>query len=189
MNIVIMGPQGSGKSTQAKHLAEKLGLLYASTGEIIRESCKNGDSEIIAACEASKKGELFPDKLITQMLKAWISQQGKIKGIVLEGYPRTIEQIPELDKIGLPGSRQIDQVIYINTSEQECLERLIERAEIEQREDETPEAIKTRLNLYFTRTTPVLDFLRQKGILTEVNGNCSIEEIQQEIIEKLTISK
>ncbi|MBU1111003.1 nucleoside monophosphate kinase [Patescibacteria group bacterium] len=183
MTIVVMGPQGSGKSTQAKFLAEEMGLLYVSTGNICREASEKDTAEGRKIAWQLKEGLLPPSDLMTKILINWLDEHGNVKGIVTDGYPRSLENVEDIEEKILPAYGPLEKVIYIDTSKEECLKRLTKRAEIEHRIDETPEAISMRLKLYFERTVPVLDYYREKGLLVKINGNKGIEEIQEDILK------
>lgn len=186
MNIIFIGPPGSGKSTQAKKIAEALNLLHISTGDVIRKLHEQEDPAVEESYQYLLRGEWVPDDLIIGLLKNWINRFPDTEGIVLDGFPRTVPQAKILDQQRfLPGTGTADKVVYVNTSQAECLARLIKRAEIEHRADETQEAIEQRLEEFRTKTEPVLDYYRQKGIVLEVDGDGTIEEIYQEIISQL----
>lgn len=164
MNIVIMGPQGSGKSTQAELLAKKLNLPHIETGNVYRELAKE-NSEIRSVLE---KGGLVDDKTTFEVVDRHLA---KIKGgFVLDGFPRTLTQAQrEL----IP----IDKVVYINLSDEEAIERLLKRG----RADDKIETIKERLRLFHERTEPILDYYRSQGKLLEVDGSRTVEEVASQI--------
>lgn len=185
MNIIVMGPAGSGKSTQAKRLANDLGLLYVSTGEILRELIELGDSLGQKAKEYVLKGELVPDDLINEILASWLDSQEPENGCVLDGYPRSVDQAKILEEKIL-GGQKIDIVFYIDIPTKEILSRLAKRAKTEHRSDETPKAIAERLNEYQKYTTPVLDFYQKKGILIKIDGTESVDAVYQKIFSCLS---
>lgn len=162
MRILLIGPQGSGKSTQAGLLAEYLNLPKISTGDIFRNMPEV--KEILAA------GKLVDDEVTAKIVKNRLQELDCQKGYILDGYPRNIRQAEIFDP-------EFDKVIYLRVSDEEVMRRLMQRG----REDDTPEGIKTRLNLYYEQTRPLLTYYKNKGVLIEINGKGSIKEIQDEI--------
>lgn len=185
MNIIVMGPQGSGKSTQAKKLAKDLGLTYLSTGEILRELAESGDPLGEEAKKYWQEGKLVPNNLMGEILGSWLDSQEQKNGYVLDGYPRRIDQAKFLEEKILAG-RKIDIVYYIDIPRKEILRRLTLRVKTEHRLDETPKAIAKRLDEYQKNTVPVLDFYQKKGILIKINGVNSIDEVYQKIFSCLS---
>lgn len=163
MKILFVGPQGCGKSTQGKLLAQFLGLPYISTGDIFREM--GGEIKQILG-----QGKLVDDQTTVKIVEAKLDGEEYRNGFILDGYPRDLEQIKLFD----PG---FDKVIYLDLSDKEATKRLLVRA----REDDTAELIAERLSNYHRQTDPILDYYRQKEILKQIDGLGSIEEIQQRI--------
>ena len=170
MKIIFLGIQGSGKSTQAKIAAEKLNLPYIETSQLLREkrAQENENAERIA--EALDKGNLVPNEITIRILKERLEKPDCQKGYILDGYPRNEEQFQNLDS-------DIDKVFYVAVSDEETIRRLSKRA----RHDDTGQALKRRMELYHKETEPMLDKFREKGILKEVDGERSIEEIAEDI--------
>lgn len=172
--ILLIGPQGSGKSTQAKLLAEDLKMTVISTGEIFRKLSKEtvGFGQIIRTI--LEKGRLVDDQTTYKIVKDRLSQSDCKNGFVMDGYPRNMEQLRLFDP-------QFDRVIYLEVPEQEVIRRLMDRG----RSDDTPELIKTRLDLYYRQTQPLLDYYKERGILVEIDGRGDIQTIQDEIKKSL----
>ncbi len=168
MKILMIGPQGSGKSTQAELLANYLGVPKISTGDIFRKLSEEDSQEAKRVKDILSQGKLVDDETTTEIVKARL--QDIQNGFILDGYPRNIHQVEIFDP-------QFDKVIYLKTPKEELLKRLMSRG----RTDDTPEAINTRLDLYFIQTQPLLDFYKSQGILIEVNGIGGINQIQDEI--------
>ncbi len=185
MIMLMFGPQGSGKSTQAKLLATARGWLYVSTGTILREMYKAKIPGGLTAASFWMSGNLVPDDMMTEILQRWLKSKRPYQGLVLDGYPRTIEQAVSLnEELGLNDG--VDLVIELRVSDEELYRRLINRANTEKRADETPEAIKRRLELYKDRTNPLLYYYQSKGIpVVKIDGERSVADIQQDILKKV----
>ncbi|MBI3109738.1 nucleoside monophosphate kinase [Candidatus Daviesbacteria bacterium] len=161
--ILFLGAQGSGKSTQGKLLAQFLGLPYISTGDIFR--AMTGEIKQIL-----DQGKLVDDQTTSKIVEEKLREEEYRNGFILDGYPRTMEQIKLFD----PG---FDKVIYLDLSDEEATRRLLARA----REDDTAELIAERLRNYHQQTDPVLDYYQQKGMLKQIDGLSSIDRVQQRI--------
>lgn len=166
MKILLIGPQGSGKSTQAKLLADYLKIPFISTGEIFRR--------MALVKKILSEGKLVDDQTTCKIVKDRLKQPDCKRGFVLDGYPRTLEQ----GKIFDPG---FDKVFYLDVPEEVVIERLTKRG----RSDDTPESIKMRLDLYYKQTEPLLEFYRNLGILSEIDGLGTTLQVQQRIREEL----
>jgi len=212
MNLIVLGPQGSGKGTQAKLLVSKLGLVYLEIGEVLRElaSKKTPLGEKIASFQS--QGKLVSDEIITEVLKSFLTEENFKKGVLFDGFPRTLPQAGLLEDELKNHQVKIDKVIFLNISFQESLRRLKARricptcganynlvtmspkngelcdqcgSQLITRSDETDEVIKKRLEVYQKETLPLIEIYRQKGILVEVNGEQPVASIHQEILKNL----
>lgn len=163
--ILITGPQGSGKSTQAKILAKKLGIGLINAGALVRSFAEEDTPESREVREDMEKGILVDDRVTGRLVRQKVAEFDK-EGFVVDGYPRSLEQLSIFDP-------QFKEVFYLNISDEEAIKRLIPRG----REDDTPEAITERLKVYHELTEPVLDHYRNLGILNEIDGRESIPEI------------
>lgn len=177
MKVVLIGIQGAGKSTQGNLLSEKLKVPYLSTGHIFRELAKEKTKIGRYIKEVMNAGFLIPDKKTVAIVNEYLKRPEYKNGYIIDGFPRTTVQA-EFFKDGA------DKVIYLKVSDEEALKRISFRNG-EGREDETPPAIKKRIELFHTLTKPVLDFYRKKGILIEIDGERSIDEIHKDIMAKL----
>ena len=183
MNLIILGPQGSGKGTQAKLLAEKYSLIHISTGALIRQEIQSGTDFGKALEEKIKNGELVSDpELFSVLEKAPITPT---KGFILDGTPRNLAQATELENVFKKVGVGLDWVILLTLSHEESISRLTKRAAIEHRQDDNPEAIQKRLDLYNQETIPVLEYYRSLGKLIEVDGTPDIQTVFQDICRKL----
>ncbi|MCL5970649.1 MAG: nucleoside monophosphate kinase [Patescibacteria group bacterium] len=179
MKIILIGIQGSGKSTQGNLLSEKLKIPYLSTGHIFRDLAKEKTPLGRYIKEVMNAGYLIPDRKTLKIVSEYLSRSEYEKGYILDGFPRTLAQAKAF-------KNGIDKVIYLRVSDKEALWRLSYRNG-EAREDETLAAIRKRIELFHKFTEPVLDFYHKKGRLIEVDGEKTIEDIKKEILHKLKI--
>lgn len=173
--ILFLGPQGSGKSTQAKLLSEKLGIPYLSSGYILRNIAKEKTGIGRYIEKTINAGNLVPDDKMMVIMEDYIKRLEYREGYILDGYPRTLEQV----KVFGP---KFDAVFYLYLPEEVVIERLARRG----REDDTPELIKTRLGLYYKQTQPLLDYYKRLGILIEIKAESSIKSIHDDIRSRLS---
>lgn len=164
MKILLIGPQGSGKSTQGKKLSESLGIPYISTGDIFRKIAQTDP----AVKQMIESGRLVDDETTIKLVRERLTESDCQNGFILDGYPRNVEQAQALNL-------NFDKVIYINVSERIVVERLLNRGRV----DDTEQGIKKRLNLYKAQTQLLLDLY--ENILVEIDGTGSIEKVQDEI--------
>ena len=178
MKLILVGIQGSGKSTQGNLLSEKLNIPYLSSGHIFRQMAQEKTPLGRYMKETLNAGFLIPDEKTIPIIEEYLSKPEYKNGYILDGFPRTPKQAEQF-------SNGVDKVIYLKVSDKEALWRLSGRVEEGIREDNTLQAIRKRIQLFHDFTEPVIDFYRKKGTLIEVDGEREIEEINQEIIEKL----
>ena len=180
MKIILVGIQGSGKSTQGNLLSEKLNLPYLSTGHIFRELAKERTPLGRYIKETMTAGYLIPDEKTNEIVSDYLSRPEYEQGFILDGYPRTITQAKAF-------KNGIDKVIYLEVSDKEALWRLSYRSNDngEKREDDTLSAIRKRIELFHKFTEPVLEFYREKGKLISINGEDPIDGIHKAIMDKL----
>ena len=175
MNIIILGPQGSGKGTQAKLLVEKFGFDYFESGEYLRRISET-NSELKKMLD---EGVMVPDTELTSYLTAYLDQESLYDNLLLDGFPRNLEQYNFL-KVWLEDKHvKIDLVLVLTINKEETVKRLLLR----KREDDTEEAIETRLELYKTRTEPLIEELSKSTNVVKVNGERPVQEIQDELIK------
>ncbi len=175
MNIVIMGPPGSGKSTQANLLAEDLGIPHISTGVIFRQIEKQDSDLAQKVSSYLEEGQFVPDNIVQEVLEEELCKDVYSGGFVLEGYPRNLWQAEN-------APFQVDRVFYLEVSDEESLERLLKRG----RADDTTEIISKRLDDYHQLTEPVLDFYEKSELLERVDGERPIEEIFQDLLARVS---
>lgn len=176
MKILLIGIQGAGKSTQGNLLAEKLSIPYLSTGHIFREMAKEKTSSGRYIKETINAGVLISDEKTIEIVNEYLGRSVYSKGYILDGFPRTLIQAESFKE-------NIDKVIYLKVSDAEALIRIAGRKS--EREDETEEAIKKRIEMFHEFTEPVIEYYRKKRLLLEVNGEKEIEGVQKDISDGL----
>ena len=182
---IIFGPPGSGKGTQASLIGSEFDLDQLSTGEILRAEAARGSALGREAAELMRAGQLVPDRLMVSMIDARLRDAGA-RGVLLDGFPRTIEQAEALDEILARQGRQVNFVVALEAAEEELLDRLLHRAAIEHRADDTREAITERMQEYRDRTAPVLDYYRRRGVrVAEVDATGRVEDVFSRVRESL----
>jgi adenylate kinase len=208
--VVLMGGPGAGKGTQAKRLEKALGLPHISTGELFRENLRNNTELGKLARVYTDKGELVPDDVTIAIVKERLSREDCANGALLDGFPRTIAQAESLEEILAEMGEQVSVVPYIHVPSEVLLKRLAGRwtcktcghvyhvlfdppqkegvcdlddGELYQREDDTEETQKRRIEVYLEQTSPLLAYYRDKGLLVEVNGEQSIDQVQKDLIQ------
>jgi adenylate kinase len=177
MKLILIGIQGAGKSTQGNLLKEELNIPYLSTGHIFREMSKEKTSLGRYIKEIMNAGFLIPDDKTVEIVSEYLKKAEYKKGYILDGFPRTLDQVKMFEN-------GVDKVIYLKVSDREALWRLSYR-DGDDRQDETLAAIRKRIELFNTLTKPALDYYQKKGILVEIDGEKSIEDIRKEILEKI----
>lgn len=182
MNIVILGPQGSGKSTQAKLLADHLGIAHISTGKLLRAISRDSKNPLHSIVKKEMDlGGLVSNAVVNKVLNQAVEKALSHGGFIVDGTPRKLDQLIDLDELLHLHNQKINIAIFVDVSIEESKKRLLKRAEIEHRSDDTPQAIDKRLEIYHNETTPVLNEYEKRGILVKVNGNRPIEPIQKDI--------
>ncbi|OGG15236.1 hypothetical protein A2875_02100 [Candidatus Gottesmanbacteria bacterium RIFCSPHIGHO2_01_FULL_46_14] len=179
MKIILMGIQGSGKSTQGSLLSEKLGIPYLSSGHIFRDIAKEVTPWGRYVKETLNAGYLISDEKTVPIIEEYLSKPEYTKGYILDGFPRTVPQAEEF-------RNNVDKVFYLKVSDKEALWRLSDRLDEGVREDNTLQAIRKRIKLFHDLTEPVLDYYRKLNRLIEVDGEKSIEEVFSEIVSHVS---
>src|SRR5659263_188989 len=213
MNIILLGPPGAGKGTQAKKIQEHYKLPHISTGDILRENINNNTSLGLKAKSYMSRGELVPDELLITIIKDRLSKKDCENGFMLDGYPRTIPQADALQMILTESGEMIDAVLNISVDDEELIKRLsgrrmckcgasyhvifnppaqedvcnICKGKLYQREDDKPETIRNRLNVYMKQTQPLINYYNNKKLLRTIDGSKDIPKIFEEIKEVLDV--
>ena len=209
MNIILLGAPGAGKGTQATRITDAFNLPHISTGDIFRENIKNQTPIGLLAKSYIDKGQLVPDEVTCKIVEERIARADCEKGYMLDGFPRTIAQAEALAKVA-----QIDAVINIDVDESLLMARLCGRrvckdcgesyhisrlnaetkctrcgGELYQRKDDNPETVESRLQVYNAQTSPLIAYYQEKGVLINVNGNLTPDEVNDEVMAKLNALK
>lgn len=208
MNLLIFGPPGSGKGTQADFLTQDYGVPQISTGDILREDVRRGTPLGLKANEYMTRGELVPDEVMVEMIRERISRPDCAGGFLLDGFPRTVPQAEALDQMLESLGRRIDKLLYLHVEAEELVQRLTGRwvcpvcarsyhkvnnppvddmkcnihgVELVHRDDDTEATARKRAEVFYARTYPILAFYRDRGISVEIDGLGSISEVRQRV--------
>jgi len=187
MRIVLLGPPGSGKGTQAALLVEQLEVPHISTGAILRDAAKKGTELGLQAKALTDKGELVPDKVMSELLEERLGSEDVANGFILDGYPRNLAQAGSLEALLERLDKPIDQAILIDIDDEQIIKRIAKRALEEGRADDTEETVRNRLRVYAEQTAPVADFYTERGLLTKVLGEGSRNEIFQRLLSIINL--
>jgi len=184
--MLLLGPPGAGKGTQALRLVAKLGIPQISTGDMLREAVAAGTDVGRQAQEYMDRGELVPDEVVIGVARDRLSQDDAESGFVLDGFPRTAAQAAALDALLDGIGTNLERCVALVVDEESLVARLLGRAQIEGRSDDSEETIRTRMSVYRAQTAPLIEYYRKRGILAEVDGLGSVEEVAKRIEEALT---
>ena len=183
MRLLIMGPPGVGKGTQAKILSKKLNVIHLSTGEILRsEILKNTKVGKIAKSYIDQ-GNLVPDDFILDIISKQITANVQNKGYLFDGFPRTIPQAIGFDAFLTKNSHSLSAAINLKADEDELIKRILERGKVSGRSDEAVEIVKKRQKIYWEQTAPLIEYYQNKNILKDIDGVGNIEQITNRILE------
>jgi adenylate kinase len=185
MRLLFMGPPGAGKGTQAQVVADRFGIPAISTGDIFRANVANGTELGVEAKRFMDAGEYVPDSVTNLMVRARIDEEDAVKGFLLDGYPRTLAQVDELDGMIKFTGHRLDAVVVLTVDEEELIARLTARSESEARTDDTEDVIRRRQELYLEQTQPLIEVYRERGLLCEVDGSGDVEDVTQRVLDAL----
>ncbi|RKX20669.1 MAG: adenylate kinase [Candidatus Zixiibacteriota bacterium] len=210
MNLIFLGPPGSGKGTQAKIICKELGILHLSTGDLLREGVKDGTDLGMQAKKYMEAGELVPDKLIVDLIEEKLASGALNDGYILDGFPRTVPQAEALRDMLAKNNSKIDKAILLDVSNEEVIKRLSGRffcpicnagynypaqmpkqegvcdhdgAELQRRPDDEEDVVKNRLDVYIMQTAPIIDFYRQASLLVEVRAEGALSKITEALLK------
>jgi len=175
--LVIFGPPGAGKGTQAVRIAEKYKLAHISTGDLFRYEIKNQTELGLKVKKIVDSGELVPDELLIDLLKAGMAKFKDVKGVIFDGFPRTIRQAEDLDRLLAETNEAVSLTLALDVDEDELVKRILHRAQKDGRVDDTEEVIQNRLKVYHAQTSPLIDFYKEQQKFESVRGMGTIEEI------------
>jgi adenylate kinase len=179
--IVFFGPPGSGKGTQASRLAASLGIPQVSTGDLLRSHVAKGTALGAIAKPIMESGALVPDELVTKMLAERLGEPDASEGAIFDGYPRTVAQAKSLDALLRDAGGKVDVVLFIDVPDAALVDRLLKRAVLEGRADDTKETIAERLRVYREKTAPLADLYRDAGLLVTIDGDRSVETVAADV--------
>jgi adenylate kinase len=183
--LLLIGPPGAGKGTQAARLAEAYGIPAISTGDIFRENVKN-ETELGREAKAfMDRGEYVPDSLTNALVRDRLSHEDAKNGFLLDGYPRTADQVVELDGILADQGNALDAVVLITADTDEVVRRLLNRALEQGRADDTEEVIRRRMEVYAEQTAPLIEVYSSRNLVREVDGLGAVEEVTERILSAL----
>lgn len=187
MRIVLMGPPGAGKGTQAAIIAEKLQIPHISTGDIFRSNVGAGTQLGVEAKKYMDAGEYVPDSVTNAMVRDRLAHADAINGFLLDGYPRTVDQIRELDAILKSLGQVLDVVVEITADTDEVVQRLLKRSTQQGRSDDTEDVIRHRLDVYAEQTAPLTKVYGDRGLVKQVDGLGEIADVTTRIMQQLGI--
>jgi adenylate kinase len=187
MRLVLMGPPGAGKGTQAKFVADHFKIPAISTGDIFRANVSQGTPLGVEAERYMDSGEYVPDEITNLMVRDRIDQPDAEPGFLLDGYPRTLDQVKELDEMIAFTGHRLDAAVALTVDGDEIVQRLLQRAESEGRADDTEDVIRRRQEVYAEQTAPLIDVYRKRGILVEVDGLGEVHDVTARIFDALDV--
>ncbi len=185
MRMVLMGPPGAGKGTQAVKIAAHLQVPHISTGEIFRANLAAGTPLGLEAQRYMEAGEYVPDEVTNSMVAARLAEPDAAQGFILDGYPRTLAQVGELDTILAGLGSGLDKVVEITANTNEVVARLLNRAQEQGRADDTEEVIRRRMDVYAEQTEPLVRVYSERGLLVQVDGMGAMDEVTERLLSAL----
>lgn len=181
MRLIILGPPGAGKGTQAIRVAQSRGIPAISTGDIFRDNIKNKTALGLQVKEVLASGAYVPDEVTNAIVRDRLAQPDASGGFLLDGYPRTAAQVAELDDMLTAASTSLDAVLELTVDVDEVVQRLLKRAEIDGRADDTEDVIRHRLNVYVQETAPLAAIYQERGLLRHVDGMGEMDAVTERL--------
>ncbi len=188
MRLILLGPPGAGKGTQAQRLVERHGVVPLSTGDMLRAAVAAGTPVGLRAKDIMARGELVPDEIVVAIVADRIDEPDARNGFILDGFPRTVAQAEALERMLAEKGMKLDAVVELRVDDRILLDRIRTRVAASGgavRADDTPEALERRLQVYHAQTAPLIAFYRDKGLLRTVDGMASIDEVSRQIEQAL----
>ena len=190
LNIVILGPPGAGKGTQGKLIAKDAGIPHINTGDIFRAECAAGTELGQKVNSIIDAGDLVPDELTTEIVRARLAQDDTARGFVLDGFPRTLTQAEGLDRVLSEIDRgELSVVLDFELPDEMALERLLGRASVEGRSDDAPDKVQHRLDVYHRQTEPLVEYYRARDLLVPIHADKSVEDVSAEVQQVLSATE
>jgi adenylate kinase len=185
MRLLILGPPGAGKGTQARLIAERFGIPAISTGDIFRANVRDRTPLGVKVKAIMDAGDYVPDELTNQLVRDRLAEPDATDGFLLDGYPRTADQVRELDTILEQQGHPLQHVLELTVDTEEVVGRLLRRAETDGRSDDTEDVIRRRQQVYAAETAPLVDTYRERGLLVQVDGMGAVEEVSERVLAAL----
>jgi adenylate kinase len=185
VNLLVLGPQGAGKGTQAKQIAVDYAIPHVSTGEMFREAIAAGNELGLQVEPLLARGDLVPDEVTIELVRARLAEADARRGFVLDGFPRNEAQAGELDAMLAGIGRRLDAILFFDLPDEAATERLLARAGVENRPDDAPEVIARRLATYHAETEPIVEHYRLSGRLVPLHAERTVGEVYAEIASAL----
>jgi adenylate kinase len=183
--LLLIGPPGSGKGTQAARLAARLGIPAISTGDIFRDNVRGGTELGVLAKSFMDRGEYVPDSVTNDLIRDRLAAADADSGFLLDGYPRTAEQVHTLDEFLASRGHSLDAIVRLTADEDETVRRLLLRAKEQGRTDDTEDVIRHRLAVYARETAPLIDVYASRGVVVSIDGLGSMDEVTDRIVHAL----
>jgi adenylate kinase len=183
MRLILFGPPGAGKGTQATAIAETFGVPHIATGDILRANVANQTTLGLRAKQYMDRGELVPDRIVIDMVADRIAQADAARGFLLDGFPRTVAQAEALDEVLQGAGNPIDLVLRLVVDRDELVARLLQRAQEQGRADDTREVIDNRQRVYLDETAPLIDWYRERGVLRDIDGEGDIAQVRERVLD------
>lgn len=185
MRLILFGPPGAGKGTQATAISEAFSLAHIATGDIFRDNVGNETPLGLRAKQYMDRGDLVPDEIVIDMVDDRIQQEDAAGGFLLDGFPRTVAQANALDAVLERDGHRIDRVVRLLVRDEELVARLLRRAREQGRSDDTRDVVENRLQVYREETEPLVELYRARGVLRDVDGEGDVEQVRQRVLEAL----
>jgi len=186
--LLIVGPPGVGKGTQAARLSGVLGIPAISTGDIFREQVRLRSALGLEVAAIMEAGEYVPDSITTALVEARLEERDAAGGFILDGYPRTLAQVDDLDRMLAAANTNLDAVVHLDVHEDELIARLLQRGIDDGRADDTAEAIERRIDVFTAQTAPLLHAYRERGLLVSIDGLGSVDAVTVRVNDALNLT-
>jgi adenylate kinase len=185
VNVLLIGPPGSGKGTQGERLADQLGLEHIAAGDLLRAEVANATPLGRQVADFMKRGDLVPDVVILSLLMPRVLAASEVHGYLLDGFPRSVDQAVEARALAERAGASPDAVIYLDAPREELIRRILARAAVEGRADDNPETVTNRLQVFDEATHPLVEYYRQRGLLHVIDANRGEDEVTAAILAVL----